>query len=54
MNYIPSELAIQRVMQDTGMDRLQAIRHLQARRAAQANNRRATAQHPWGKTASLA
>lgn len=53
MYYMPADAAIQQVMRDTGMERMQAIRHLQQRQQIQDQLGRRPNPYPLGKTASL-
>lgn len=50
----PTEAQVQKVMQDTGMDWLQAYRHVQARIQLQQTVWRRPASFPLGKSAELA
>ena len=52
--YQPSEADIQRVMAETGMDYLQARRHLQQRHQIQEDLHRTPNPYPLGKSAYLA
>ena len=49
----PSEEAIKKVMQETGMGRMQAINHLRGRELAREANSRRAAMFPRGKTAAM-
>jgi NACalpha-BTF3-like transcription factor len=50
MYYSPSEQDIQRVMQQTGMERVQAINHLHARHLAQQRVAEEAQRYPLGKS----
>ena len=52
---MPAEPEVQRVMRDTGMERLQAIRHVQGRAEFLSRVERGEVKtYPLGKTAELA
>jgi hypothetical protein len=50
----PNEADIQKVMKDTGMDYLQAIRHLQGRHILQERLQRNSNPYPLGKSQHFA